>query len=208
MNFFEQELRKIVDAAYPDAAYVGRAAYVGLADGNKAKIEFGSTQTVGDYDKLGISIINAVHGVVDRVDLLFKDVLGKKLPNTSPAAAAVLKDGLHPYVREAATVEWYAYQPTDEDYATLTNALATYLGVFDESDDPNCRCVAVIDGDGRDRIHLLIVDNYDENFTRTLDAANRKCAESEDEWPDVVPTELRNAGYEFEIIPCDATTVD
>ena len=40
MTFFEQELRKIVGAEYPDATFVGRACYVRLSDMNRAKIQF------------------------------------------------------------------------------------------------------------------------------------------------------------------------
>ena len=40
MNFFEQELRKIVGSAYPDATYIGRACYVRLGEENRAKIQF------------------------------------------------------------------------------------------------------------------------------------------------------------------------
>ena len=40
MNFFEQELHKIVAPKYPDATYVGRACYVRLDELNRAKIQF------------------------------------------------------------------------------------------------------------------------------------------------------------------------
>ena len=52
MNFFEQELRKIVGSAYPDAAYIGRACYVRLGEENRAKIQFGAlflARTDRDY---------------------------------------------------------------------------------------------------------------------------------------------------------------
>jgi len=51
MTFFEQELRKIVGAEYPDATFVGRACYVRLSDMNRAKIQFISTGIASHYDR-------------------------------------------------------------------------------------------------------------------------------------------------------------
>lgn len=56
MNFFEQELHKIVAPKYPDATYVGRACYVRLNELNRAKIQFVTGIVANQYHALRVSI--------------------------------------------------------------------------------------------------------------------------------------------------------
>ena len=65
MNFFEQELHKIVAPKYPDATYVGRACYVRLDELNRAKIQFVTGIVANQYHALRISILNRNEGQVD-----------------------------------------------------------------------------------------------------------------------------------------------
>ena len=58
MNFFEQELRKIVGSAYPDATYIGRACYVRLGEENRAKIQFVTGIVSNQYNALQMTILN------------------------------------------------------------------------------------------------------------------------------------------------------
>ena len=78
MNFFEQELHKIVAPKYPDATYVGRACYVRLDELNRAKIQFVTGIVANQYHALRISILNRNEGQVDALLLNLSDILGKK----------------------------------------------------------------------------------------------------------------------------------
>lgn len=81
MNFFEQELRKIVAPKYPDATYVGRACYVRLDEMNRAKIEFITGIVANQYHALRLTILNRSEGQVDILLLKLSDILGKKQTN-------------------------------------------------------------------------------------------------------------------------------
>lgn len=81
MNFFEQELHRIVAPKYPDATYVGRACYVRLNELNRAKIQFVTGIVANQYHALRISILNRNEGQVDALLLNLSDILGKKQTN-------------------------------------------------------------------------------------------------------------------------------
>ena len=78
MNFFEQELRKIVGSAYPDATYIGRACYVRLGEENRAKIQFVTGIVSNQYNALQITILNRSEGTVDTLRVRLTDLLGKQ----------------------------------------------------------------------------------------------------------------------------------
>ena len=110
MNFYEQELKKIVGDRYPDATYVGRACYVRLSDTNRAKIQFVTGIVANQYNALQLTILNRNEGQVDVLRLRFTDHIWDS------------SDGVH----------WYVYQPTRQDYDTLGDAVSDYLEVFQE----------------------------------------------------------------------------
>lgn len=126
MNFFEQELRKIISPKYPDAIYVGRACFVPLSEGTRARVEFTELGHADHYPALKMTVLNPKEGAVDRLLLRFSDLLGKKQvsnPNFSNGVVPhIWVDGLKP--------EWYVYQPTAQDYAAMRGAVTDYLGVF------------------------------------------------------------------------------
>ena len=78
MNFFEQELRKIVGSAYPDATYIGRACYVRLGEENRAKIQFVTGIVSNQYNALQMTILNRSEGTVDTLRVSLTDLLGKQ----------------------------------------------------------------------------------------------------------------------------------
>lgn len=128
MTAFEQELRKIVSPRYPDAAYVGRACYVRLSEMNRAKIQFISTHIASQYDALRLTILNRDEGAVDNLVLRFSDLLGKK--HTSNPN---FRDGVIPHLwDDCGKVAWYVYQPSSRDYQELSDAVGSYLEVFQE----------------------------------------------------------------------------
>lgn len=126
MTFFEQELRKIVEAKYPDATFVGRACYVPLSDSNRAKIQFTTCGYMDHYEALQLTILNRNDGQVDSLTLRFKDVLGKK-----QVANPNFREGVNPHVwTYGDKTEWYAYHPNSDDYRQLTAAVSSYLDIF------------------------------------------------------------------------------
>lgn len=128
MTAFEQELRKIVSPRYPDATYVGRACYVRLSEMNRAKIQFISTHIASQYDALRLTILNRDEGAVDNLVLRFSDLLGKK--HTSNPN---FRDGVIPHLwDDCGKVAWYVYQPSSRDYQELSDAVGSYLEVFQE----------------------------------------------------------------------------
>ena len=128
MTAFEQELRKIVSPRYPDATYVGRACYVRLSEMNRAKIQFTSTHIASQYDALRLTILNRDEGAVDNLVLRFSDLLGKK--HTSNPN---FRDGVIPHLwDDCGKVAWYVYQPSSRDYQELSDAVGSYLEVFQE----------------------------------------------------------------------------
>ena len=128
MTAFEQELRKIVSPRYPDATYVGRACYVRLSEMNRAKIQFISTHIASQYDALRLTILNRDEGAVDNLVLRFSDLLGKK--HTSNPN---FRDGVIPHLwDDCGKVAGYVYQPSSRDYQELSDAVGSYLEVFQE----------------------------------------------------------------------------
>ena len=128
MNFFEQELHKIVTPKYPDATYVGRACYVRLDELNRAKIQFVTGIVANQYRALRISILNRNEGQVDVLLLNLSDILGKK-QTSNPN----FKSGITPYIwDDYGKADWYVYHPNSQDYQQLTDAVSDYLEVFQE----------------------------------------------------------------------------
>lgn len=124
MNFFEQELQKIVGSRHPDATYVGRACFVRLDEMNRAKIQFAVCGIVGEYSALSVTILNRQSGELDCINLRFKDVWENTVPT--------FKRPHLPVIESESVTEWRDYQPSPEDYQELSNALERYLEVFQE----------------------------------------------------------------------------
>ena len=122
MTFFEQELRKIVGAIYPDARYIGRAAYVDIGGENRAKFEFVTLGYADHYEAIKASVLNRSDGVTDSVLLRFADLFSpKKLP---------MSHGPHAWTNCGKT-EWYGFQPSAADYDNLIAAVSDYTELFE-----------------------------------------------------------------------------
>ena len=135
MDFFEKELRKIIGSAYPDAKYVGRAAYVDLGEGNRAKFEFVTLGFADHYAALRGKIINLCDGEIDVNVMRFSDIFGKK-QTINPNFC----DGIVPYIwSDHGKSEWYVYKPTQADYALLTKNISEYVSIFQEADQKPTR---------------------------------------------------------------------
>ncbi len=128
MNFFEQELRKIIgqSTAAADASYVGRSCFVRLNPDLRAKLTFITMGITSHYEALKMTILNRKEGEVDNTVLRFSDLLGKKQvmnPN--------FKSGIFPYIwDDHGNPMWYVYQLKQEDYQLLAESVDEYLQVF------------------------------------------------------------------------------
>lgn len=132
MNFFQNEIEKIMDNEYPySKSYIGKSCYVrlsGLKNANVAKIEFHSS-TSTTYDGLQISIINRNVGKIDTTILYFADIIGlRKTDNPN------FKEGIIPHVwqENPTKADWYVYKLTDYDYTLLGVEVLEYLHMFEE----------------------------------------------------------------------------
>lgn len=136
MNFFEQELRKVISPRYPDTTYVGRVCFVPLGGDLRAKLKFATCGCADHYEALKMTILTAKEGEVDSLLLRFSDLFGKK-QTSNPN----FRDGIVPHIWvDGLNAEWYVYQPTAKDYADMSDAVTSYLGVFqtqEQSDAPS-----------------------------------------------------------------------
>ncbi len=130
MNFFEQELKKIMDgsAVLKDQRYVGRICCGKIDNDIRGRVEFVTLGTSGNYGGIKISAINRKEGVIDSMLLRFSDIFGKKQVNNPN-----FKDGIVPHIWEdGGKREWYVYHPTAGDYRQLAGEIENYLGIFQE----------------------------------------------------------------------------
>lgn len=122
VNFFENELKKIVHPRYPDATYVGRACYVCLGDKTRAKIQFITSSTADHYDALRLTVLNRQEGTVDNLTLRFGDLFKAQGHNK-----------FSPHIwDDHGDAAWYIYQPSSQDYQCMSDAVTDYLEVFQE----------------------------------------------------------------------------
>ncbi len=136
MNFFEQELQRIVSPIRPDATYVGRACYVPLGKGVVAKLEFVTYYMDNQYRALQMSTFNSRGGAVDVLVIDFEDFFGRDQ----------IGDFTVQYIGANNFEYQWRVQATEKNYAAMREAVANYLSVFqtqgqtmEQSDAPNCQ---------------------------------------------------------------------
>ena len=123
LNFFEQELRRIVGPVDPDATYVGRACFIQVSEQNRAKLQFTTLGIRDRYEALKLNVLNLKDGELDSTLLRFSEYFdcGGMGRSFSPA--------ISDFDRGFA---WYLHRPTARDYAALTEAVGAYLEVFQD----------------------------------------------------------------------------
>lgn len=130
MTFFEQELRKLFDhdAVFADTCFVGNTCYGRLTDSIRVKINFQTGGISNQYDRLKVTLLNRNEGVIDSIALRFKDLWGMKATSNPN-----FRDGVSPHIwDDYGKASWYVYHPNKTDYKQLTEAVGTYLQVFQE----------------------------------------------------------------------------
>lgn len=130
MEFFEQELRKIMENSriLKDQKYAGRK-YYGTVDGDmRACIEFVSLGVKDEYAGIKATLINRKEGPIDSMVLRFADLFGKKKVSNPN-----FKDGIVPHIwKDGMNHDWYVYHPSAQDYEAMARKIEDYLSVFQE----------------------------------------------------------------------------
>lgn len=127
MNFFEQELQKIVRCGVPisNPKYAGGACYGQLDDHLRIKLQLITRDTHQQYEGIKATVINRNDGPVDSTVFWFLDVLGRT-KSVNPYT-----DQRGPYAwTYSGKTEWYAYHPNQQDYKQLCESVSDYCGVF------------------------------------------------------------------------------
>lgn len=132
MNFFEQELKKILAGStiLKEQKYVGRSCYGVIGEDLRARIEFVTLGTCDHYAGLKTTIFNRKEGVVDSVVLRFTDIWDKPKVNNPN-----FRDGVNPHIwTNNGKSEWYAFHPALKDYQKIAYSVDNYLSVFKDMD--------------------------------------------------------------------------
>jgi hypothetical protein len=125
MNFFEQELRKIINSCtgINNPVFAGRTCFCDLGEGNKAKLQFVELGYKNHYEALQATILNRAEGKLDAVLFRFEDIWGRKANITN-------HNGIPHIWTYNGESDWYMYHPVDSEYKQLAASVSAYLDVF------------------------------------------------------------------------------
>ena len=101
MTFFEQELRKLFadGAVIKNPRFAGRACFGTLGKDLRVRVQFVTSGHADHYDAMSVSVLNRTDGVVDKLRIRLKDVLGIKPVPGNPN----FRNGMHS-ARQAPTM--------------------------------------------------------------------------------------------------------
>lgn len=126
MNFYEKEMRAMFGDSdiIRDAKYCGRTMLGKLDDELRVKLQFISTFVAEQYDAIQVTVINRTDGVVDKQNIKFADIIGKKerngLGKIDPYICGYLND-----------VEWYT--PVNHaEKMKIADAVIGYIGMYQD----------------------------------------------------------------------------
>ena len=118
MTFYEQELRKLFadGTVIGSPTFAGRACLGTLGKDLRVRVQFVTSGHADHYDAISITVLNRTDGVVDKLRLRLKDVLGVKQVPGNPN----FRSGVLPYIwDDYGKVEWYAFRPSAADYTAI-----------------------------------------------------------------------------------------
>ena len=125
MNFFEQELRKLLAKGIaPKSAkvtYIGRTCYLKLSGDRRARLEYRTCGTADHYAALAITILDTNQGAIDTTTLRFEDYFAKQDISGYQIAP-------HIWTCQGDT-SWYR-NPTAAELSDLGNAAKEYIALF------------------------------------------------------------------------------
>ena len=120
MNFFEKELRRFTDESTAFKSdrlvYAGRAAFLPLAGGCTARLEFVSDLQNGYYTALQVTILSKHIGKLDTLRLDFDDFFGDE------GEPSVFVNGFK--------LTGWRIDPKKEEILRITQAAHDYIGLF------------------------------------------------------------------------------
>lgn len=128
MNFFESELRKIMENRdiVENMTFVGRSCFGDIGKDLRARIEFAIDGTIDHYSALRITILNRTNGTVDQMKIRLDEILGVQ-PVTNPN----FPEGISPYIWVyRSKPEWYVFKPGPNDYKKVSETIRSYVDVF------------------------------------------------------------------------------
>ena len=126
MNFFEQELRKIIGRDYPDAVYSDGMCRIQLGEKASATLSFDNNGVENQYEHIRLTLTNEYGHESDSTLIGLRGTVGAKLFDYS-------KETGYPFIWENGNVvNWFGYAHTEDDYKPLARVLATHIQVFQE----------------------------------------------------------------------------
>ena len=98
MTFYEQELRKLFadGTVIGSPKFTGRACLGTLGKDLRARVQFVTSGHADHYDVISVTVLNRTDGVVDKLRLRLKDVLGVKQVPGNPN----FRNGVAPHIWE------------------------------------------------------------------------------------------------------------
>lgn len=128
MSFFQEELARLLENERIKKkgmiTYAGRAAYIPLGGGCRAKAEFVTLRIADKYEANRIAVLNIREGMVDSLDFRFDDYFAP-MPAGGNARHTVI-----PYIWICdEKPKWYT-KPDSADFAALSSDIWRYIKLF------------------------------------------------------------------------------
>ena len=127
MTFYEQELRKLFadGTVIGSPKFTGRACLGTLGKDLRARVQFVTSGHADHYDVISVTVLNRTDGVVDKLRLRLKDILGVKQVPGNPN----FRNGVAPHIWEdSGKAEWYAFRPSAADYSAMRQETVGHKG--------------------------------------------------------------------------------
>lgn len=134
MNFFEKELRSLFSdgSIIRNPVFIGRTCYGDITEDLRARIEFISSNAFDQYNALRVTILSRSCGALDRIEIDFEDMLGRKQSPRSRDPQCKVKPYVWVYQGKAS---WYGFRPDEADRTQIRNYVCSYLDVFRPRED-------------------------------------------------------------------------
>ena len=126
MNFFEQEMRQMFDAAseISDKKFIGKTMIGKLDDELRVKLQLVAPEIAKHYSAIQVSIINRTDGVIDKQSIAFGDVIGLKATRSG--------EKVNPYMWENNNSGVWYIPVTLSEKAEIGDAVLDYVGMYQE----------------------------------------------------------------------------
>ena len=130
-GFFEQEMEKLFGdgTIIRTPQFSGRSCVGVIGKNLRVHVSFITLGIADHYEGLLLKIVHTKNGELDRLVIRFSDLLGRKrIPNNPNFPTGVV-----PHIwNDRGEYEWYAYRPTDSDYAAIRQEAEKFIGTYRE----------------------------------------------------------------------------